>query len=404
MSVCRNPYQEDLFNTYAEFGRGVACSAAKNDADATLDHASWKAISDHGIWRVAVPEEFGGFGKSWTDSIAALEGLSTTAEDLGFLVTTLGHLGSIKILLDEGTPRQKARWLPKLLNGVIGVTAMTEETGGSDLSRMQMSARQNGSGFTMSGKKVHITNAPVAQLGMIAGRIPALGQKRDITLFFVDLKGPNVRVGETEDNLGIRTSPTASIEFNAIPLTIENIIGRPGDGLRILYDVIAFERALYGVMAAGLIENHIARTQKRVTKRQAFGKQLAANQYVQGRLTDMKMASVVCRTLTYAAFEELEKQTPTTSIMCSTTKYFAGENLLMSAENMVQLFGHLGYGNNEISRMLRDALGMRIAGGTSDIQRINIYNQMERLYQATPVVMQQVAEAAPNSMREAVSA
>lgn len=385
MSVCRNAHQEELFNTYAKLGRAVATAAQQNDADATLDHKSWQSISDEGIWRIAVPTELGGFGGSWKDAIAALEGLSTTAEDLGFLVTTLGHLGSIKVLLDEGTPRQKARWLPKLLEGVIGVTAMTEETGGSDLSRMQLAARQNGNGFIMSGKKVHITNAPVAQLGMIAGRIPALGKKKDITLFFVDLEGPSVRIGETEDNLGIRTSPTASIEFDDVPLTLENIIGQPGDGLRVLYDIIAFERALYGAMAAGLIENHIMRTYTRVTERHAFGKPLSVNQYVQGRLTDMKMGAIVCRTLTYAAFEELDKGVPTASILCSATKYFAGENLLMSAENMVQLFGHVGYGNNEISRMLRDALGMRIAGGTSDIQRINIFNQMTRLQAKMPV-------------------
>ena len=384
MSLSRNTYQQELFNIYADLGRSVAKAAKKNDTAATLDHASWQTISNEGIWRIAVPKEFDGLGGSWTDAIAALEGLSTTAEDLGFLVTTLGHLGSIKVLLDEGTPRQKARWLPKLLAGVIGVTAMTEQTGGSDLSRMQLSAHQNGNGFIMSGKKVHITNAPVAQLGMIAGRIPALGKKKDITLFFVDLKGPSVCIGETEDNLGIRTSPTASIKFDDMRLTLENIIGQPGDGLRVLYDIIAFERALYGVMAAGLIENHIMRTYKRVTERNAFGKPLAVNQYVQGRLTDMKMASIMCRTLTYAAFEELEKGVPTASILCSVTKYFAGENLLMSAENMVQLFGHLGYGNNDISRMLRDALGMRIAGGTSDIQRINIFNQMTRLQEVQP--------------------
>ncbi|GGX65267.1 acyl-CoA dehydrogenase [Tateyamaria omphalii] len=385
MSVCRNAHQEELFNTYATLGRSVAKAATQNDADATLDHDSWQTISDEGIWRIAVPTELGGLGGSWKDVIAALEGLSTTAEDLGFLVTTLGHLGSIKVLLDEGTPRQKARWLPRLLEGVIGVTAMTEETGGSDLSRMQLAARQNGNGFIMSGKKVHITNAPVAQLGMIAGRIPALGKKKDITLFFVDLEGPSVRIGEIEDNLGIRTSPTASIEFDDVPLTLENIIGQPGDGLRVLYDIIAFERALYGAMAAGLIENHIMRTYTRVTERHAFGKPLSVNQYVQGRLTDMKMGAIVCRTLTYAAFEELDKGIPTASILCSATKYFAGENLLMSAENMVQLFGHVGYGNNEISRMLRDALGMRIAGGTSDIQRINIFNQMTRLQATMPV-------------------
>ena len=73
MSVCRNKYQENLFKKYAELGKGVARSANKNDAAATLDEDSWKAVSHEGIWRIAVPIEHGGLGGTWIDAIAALE-------------------------------------------------------------------------------------------------------------------------------------------------------------------------------------------------------------------------------------------------------------------------------------------------------------------------------------------
>lgn len=371
-----NEKQADIYNRYAGLGRAVAQSAAMHDRERSFDRASWQTISDAGLWRIPVPVEEGGLGGSWADCAAAMEGIASTAGDLGFLITMLGHVGSLRVLLEEGTARQKARWLPQIMEGQIGITAMTEASGGSDLARMSVSARETDGRLSLSGEKVHITNAPIAVSGLVAGRVPALGEKKDITLFFIDLDAPGVTIGEREDNLGIRTSPTANLLFEETPIAQDNIIGPPGDGLRILYRIIAFERALYGIMTAGLIEDMIARTMSRVEARMAFGKPLADYQYVQGRITDMKMASVICRTMTYSSMAKLENAAQDTSTACSVTKFLAGEKLLEAAEHMLQLHGHLGYMNNDISRYLRDAVGMRIAGGTSDIQRINIFNQI----------------------------
>jgi alkylation response protein AidB-like acyl-CoA dehydrogenase len=117
---------------------------------------------------------------------------------------------------------------------------------------------------------------------------------------------------------------------------------------------------------------------ERAMSRQAFGKNIADYQYVQRRLTDMKMASVVCRSLTYQALAMIEENSDDASITCSVTKYYAGELFFRTADDMVQIYGHIGFMNNTISKYLRDAVGMRIAGGTSDIQRVNIFNQLAR--------------------------
>ncbi|GGE97291.1 acyl-CoA/acyl-ACP dehydrogenase [Stappia taiwanensis] len=144
-------------------------------------------------------------------------------------------------------------------------------------------------------------------------------------------------------------------------------------------------------MASGLIENMLEKSMQRVESRKAFRRPLADYQYVQGRMSDMKIASVVCRLMTYAGLEKLAANTEDASIVCSVGKFLAGEKLLEAAEHLVQLHGHLGFMNNHLSRQLRDAVGMRIAGGTSDIQRINIFNQMRHQHHlnanAAPVHM-----------------
>ncbi len=371
-----NARQQELFDQYALIGREIASRADEYDKTRRFDQTGWQRISENGLWRLPVPRDLGGMGAGWTDCVAAIEGLASTAGDLGFLISLLGHIGSLRIVLEEGTDEQKDRWLEALMRGDVAVTAMTEASGGSDLARMSLAAEADGEGWRLSGCKVHITNGPVASLGMIAGRIPALGERRDITLFFVDLSAEGTSRGDLEDNLGIRTSPTCDLIFDRVRLEDVNIMGKPGDGLRILYRIIAFERALYGVIASGLIENMIETAMERVETRRAFGRPIGDYQYVQGRISDMKTASVICRLLTYSGLEKLDKQTKDASIVCSIGKFMAGEKLLEAAEHLVQLHGHLGFMNNALSRQLRDAAGMRIAGGTSDIQKINIFNQL----------------------------
>lgn len=359
-------------------GRQIAANALEHDRDKTLDRTSWDALTQANLWRIPVAPEYGGMGLTWKDCVECIDEVAKHCEDVGFLITMLGHVGSIKLLNDYGTPEQRNRWIPRLLQGEIAVTAMTESTGGSDLSKMRLSATPTPNGYEINGRKKHITNSPVATMGMIAGRMADLPDKKDITLFFLDFNQAGISIGEDEDNLGIRTSPTADINFDHTPISSLNVVGAPGDGLSILYEIISFERALYGIISAGLIDGIAAKGIKRVIEQEAFGKKLADFQYIQRRLSDMKMSAVICRTLAYESLKLLDSEDSQASIVCSVTKFQAGELLFKAAEDIVQIYGHQGFMNNSISKHLRDASGMRIAGGTSDIQRINIFNQMRK--------------------------
>lgn len=363
-------------SVFKKVGESVAKRALRHDTDATLDWASWQQMADLGMWKIPVSCEFGGLGGTWAECVECLEAVAGECEDLGFLITVLGHIGSLKLLCDYGTPEQVLRWVPRLLKGEIAVTAMTESSGGSDLSKMQLSAVWEDGAYRLEGLKKHITNAPVATMGLLAGRIPALGSKKDITLFFLDLDMPGVKIGEPEINLGIRTSPTADIFVEGVILGTGNIVGLPGQGLDVLYDIISFERALYGVIAAGLIGSMTRSAMVRSLSRQSFGHVIGEYQYVQGRLTEMKMSSVICASLTYEALRLLDEKAPEASLVCSAAKYQAAERLMDSAQSLMQIYGHLGYSDPTIGKYFRDAAGMKIAGGTNDIQKINIFNQM----------------------------
>lgn len=373
-------YSNVKFEKFVDIGRQIASRCDENDKNCTFDEKGWVEVTEAGLWRIPVPVKLGGEGLGWHDFANAIESLASTAKDLGFMISCLGHIGAIRLLLDYGNEAQLERWMGMLLNGKIAVTAMTEATGGSDLARMKLSASAKEDYWLLYGNKSHITNAPIASVGLVVGRMSDLDEKQDITLFFIDFSNDGISTGELERNLGIRTSPTSDIHFDSSKIEKINIIDEPGKGLNLLYRIIAFERALYGPIASGLIDSMIGEAMNRIEKRHAFGKPIADYQYIQGRITDMKIASVICRTTAIEALKQLENQHVDASITCSITKFMAGEKLLEAAEHLVQIHGHLGFMSNAISRQLRDSVGMRIAGGTSDIQRINIFGQMRRQY------------------------
>jgi len=379
MQLGWNYTQLALREQYAGFGRKIAERAQLCYDNAQFDHESWHDLAQLGLWRLPVPEEYDGIGMSWWEFAAALEGLATTAKDLGFLLSIIAHVGSIRVLMHYGSEHQKNTFLPLLMQGAVGSTAITEPSGGSDVARITTAARYTESGLVLNGHKAHITNAPVSDVCVIAGRIPELG-KRDITLFILESSSAGVTFAEAEKMLGNRTSPTGDIFLENVFLNKENILGCPGAGLNILYTMISLDRLLYGLVAAAFTEPILQQSLAFANERHAFAARLADHQYVQQKLTDMKMMLETSRWVSYAALDKLLQDDPEASLFCSMAKLVGTEGLFTSAQHYVQLHGHAGYMVGDITRVLCDATGTRIAGGTSDIQRKNMFHQLQKLF------------------------
>jgi isovaleryl-CoA dehydrogenase len=134
------------------------------------------------------------------------------------------------------------------------------------------------------------------------------------------------------------------------------------------------------LVAAAYLEPIFERSLEHSHRRHAYGVQIAEHQYVQRRLVDMRIAIETSRTLAYRALGELIEDGPQASMLCSMAKLVGTEQLFRAAQDFVLLHGHRGYAEADIGRVLCDAAGTRIAGGTSDIQRKNIFSQLQRLH------------------------
>ncbi|MGE7391077.1 acyl-CoA dehydrogenase family protein [Streptomyces sp. NPDC004126] len=360
----------------------IAPRSADRDRTGSFDHKLWQRLSDSGFWRLGVPRDLGGDGGGIWDQVAAFEGLARGANDCGFVLSAAAHAGLMQLLLRHGTVEQQKRLLPGLMSGQVGATASTEASGGSHVAGIKTSAVRDPDGaFLLSGEKSHITNAPVADVVMIVGRVPAAGPK-DITLFLVEKGQGGLTFGEHEDLLGLRTSPLGPIALDNVRVTEERLVGGVGEGLDKLYWCLTFDRLIYGIVVASHVERLLHLAADRSLRRQAFGAPLAAHQYIQDKLVRMKLTIEASRALAHVALKALDSGAPSASSLASCVKLLSAEGIVDASMELVQIFGHIGteksYG---IERHLRDAVAFKIAGGTNEMQKKNIFKHVMREFQ-----------------------
>lgn len=377
MNLSWNATQVANARRFEHLGRDLVRPRSEvHHLDVRLDLEAWEAMAEEGLWRLAVPAELGGDGGTWWDFASALEGITRGGRDLGFSLSLIAHAGLVRALVLFGTPAAQRALLPKLMGGAVGATALTEATGGSDVARIRTVGRRAGRAYELTGVKEHITNAPVADVFFVLGRLAGEPAKADLTVFLVESSMSGVRVGEPETMFGNGSSPTGELRLEGARLPSWGVLGRPGDGLDLTYRTVALDRLLYGVVGAAYLDTLLVEALGYARSRRAFGAPIADHQYVQRRITNIKIAAESARWLSYAALHQVVSDGPDVALMSSAAKLVGSEGLAAGAVDAMQVFGHLGYEAGFVSRSVADALGTLIAGGTSDIQRKNIFTQL----------------------------
>lgn len=338
------------------------------------------AMKTMGLFGLTIPEEYGGLGLTMEEEVLVMFEMGQTSPAFRSLFGTTVGIGSQGILMD-GTPEQKARYLPRLATGeLIASFALTEPQAGSDAASLRTSATRSGQDYVLNGTKRFVTNAPLAGIFTVMARTdPGSKGAGGVSAFIVDARTPGLRLGGRDRKMGQRGAWTCDVIFEDCRVPATNIIGgRPGLGFKTAMKVLEKGRIHIAAICVGVAERMLRDALRYAAERRQFGHAIGEFQLVQAMLADSKAELYAARCMTLDAAQRRDRgETVSTEASCA--KLFASEMCGRVADRAVQIFGGAGYmAEYGIERFYRDVRLFRIFEGTTQIQQLLIARNMMR--------------------------
>jgi alkylation response protein AidB-like acyl-CoA dehydrogenase len=330
---------------------------------------------DLGLMAVEVPEEYGGQGGAFFQSILAIEELARVDPSAAVIVDVQNTL-FLNAILRWGTAEQKRRWLPRAAKDTVASYALSEAGSGSDAFALATRAVEDGDGYSLTGRKLWITNAGEAGFFLLFANVnPAQGYK-GITAFLIERDFPGFQVGKKEDKLGIRASSTCELILDGCRVPKANVVGEVGKGYKIAIETLNEGRIGIGAQMLGLAQGALDHALAYAQQRKQFGKPIADFQGVQFELAEMAVDVEATRLMVYNAARLHDAGRPflTEAAMC---KYFASQVAERVASRAVEILGGVGFTKDyPVEKLYRDAKIGRIYEGTSNMQKMTIAKQL----------------------------
>ena len=325
-----------------------------------------------GLMGVPYPTEYGGAGLDVLSYAIAVEELSRVDGGTGVILSAHVSLGSWPIFA-YGTDEQKRKYLAPLARGEkIGAFGLTEPNAGSDAGGTETTAVLKGDHYILNGGKIFITNAPKADTYVVfAVTTPDIGT-RGISAFIVEKDFPGFDFGDHYDKMGIRSSSTAELIFNNVPVPRENLLGKEGEGFKIAMATLDGGRIGIASQALGIAQGAYDSAVEYAKERVQFGKPIGFQQSISFKLADMATKLRCARMLIYSAAELKEHHEPY-GMESAMAKMYASDIALEVTNDALQIYGGAGFMKGmDVERAYRDAKITTIYEGTNEIQRVVI--------------------------------
>ena len=361
---------EMLRKAVREFAtKKIAPNADEWDANHYLPYKeAIRPMGELGFFGTVIPEEYDGENMGWLAAMIVTEEIAKASSSLRVQVN-MQLLGSAYTIYKYGSEALKKKYISKLITAeYLGGFAITEADAGSDVMAMSSTAEDIGSHWLLNGSKTWISNANVADVIIYYAYTDKDKGSKGLSAFVIEPKNFNGIKTSTLKKMGSHSSPTGEIFLNNTKVPKENIIGKPGDGTRILFGSLNQTRLSAAAGAVGVAQACLDISLKYCNERKQFGKPIGQFQMNQDMIAQMSTEIEAARLLVYKAAWEKDQGNLNNGLSVAQAKYFAGEAVTKCANFAMRILGAYGYSAEyPLARFYRDAPTYTMVEGSANI-------------------------------------
>lgn len=351
--------------------------------------SSLKAMADAGAFGMKIEKKYGGLGLSLTNYSRALAFVGTYCKATSTYLSAHQSIGVPQPLKFAGTEEQREKYLPRLAAGALSAFALTEPEVGSDPAKMETTAEptEDGEFYILNGEKLWCTNGPDAELLVVMAKTPSIEvhdrTKTQITAFIVETDSPGFEVVHRCEFMGLRGIANGLLRFNNVKVPAENIIGKPGDGLKIALKTLNTGRIGIPATAVAGAKLCLHNAQKWCNSRVQWGVPIGKHQEIAKLLADMAADTFAMSAMSSLTCALSDRGGADIRLEAAIAKYFCTETTWRIYDDFITMRGGRGYETAEslaargdepmpAEGLLRDFRVMRILEGSSQIMRLII--------------------------------
>ena len=380
-------YQQ-VFDTVYRFSREELHPLNdRMDRDDWFPEECFRSLADVGLLGLTVPEEYGGQGLDFLAQCVAAEAMAYWSHSFCAAWLSSENI-CVHNIVRNGDTEQKRKYLPRFCDGsAIGAMGMTEPGAGSDaLGSMKATAVRQGDKYILNGRKMFISNAPVADIAVIYARTDPEQGHHGISAFIVEREFSGFDSAQKLDKMGWRGSPTGELIFTDCEVPAGNLMGGENKGVAVMMSGLNVERLVLGFYNLGVAQRALDLSVEYARTREQFGRPIGNFQLVQAMLADMYTDVETMRAFTYQTAGQLYAENQEgfsqgeLQKRCAAVFLQTGRACMRVLDNGVQIHGGMGFmRETEINQLYRCGKLLEIGGGTVQIRQLIIGSELVKV-------------------------